>query len=368
MVITKEFNKKQIEKLKKIYAMGKDYYIVDLHLHSNYSIDGSQTVEQIYEEASKKNIDIISITDHDSIQAYNDISIESPFFLQGPILIPGIEFSVSVPKYNGRCHILKYFYDEHDERFQENIKKIQKAYENRIDIWFQRIKENRCLQFYAEKYGFHYSKDEYLQFMDTLPLNVPDYYTIMEYIYLYLDKYNISVWDVFYRTYNDNQNDSCIERREKKKRLLDRFYSKYQNMDIGRNYHKLRPILAPVGVDDFVYRDYPSEGNLSVIEYGQVEISELLNSGFNIWAHPDINDADCVNRVSEYVSGYEINCRSDSNDNDIIKQLVRERDCIVTKGSDKHVVMDNLYDNMDFYKLSREELERFIVLAEGVTM
>lgn len=368
MKISREFNNIQINKMKKLYDIGKDYYLVDLHLHTNYSIDGSQTVEQVYEEASRRNFDIISITDHDSIQAYNEISESNPFFSEGPILIPGIEFTVSVPNYNGRCHVLKYFYDETDVRFRENLKKIQEAYKTRIDVWFQRIEENHCLQFYAKKYGIHYSKEEYLRFMNTLSLNIPDYYTIMNYIFLHLDKHNISVWDVFYRSYDDNEKDACLQRREKKKQLLDRFYAKYQNADIGRNYHKLRPILAPVGVDDFVYKDYPSEGNLSVIEYGQVEISELVNTGFNIWAHPDIKNIDCVNKVSEYVSGYELNCRSNDDDNDSVEALVRKKNSIVTKGSDKHGVLDNLYENTNFYRLSRDDLSRFILTAEGLTV
>ena len=73
----------------------------------------------------------------------------------------------------------------------------------------------------------------------------------------------------YYRTLEDNKADPCKERQDMKSKLLGKFYYKYQNTDIAKNYRKLRPILAPVGVDDSLFPDYPSEGSLSIIEYGR---------------------------------------------------------------------------------------------------
>jgi predicted metal-dependent phosphoesterase TrpH len=42
---------------------------IDLHIHSKDGSDGYFTVEQICQEVKKRNIDLISITDHDSIAA-----------------------------------------------------------------------------------------------------------------------------------------------------------------------------------------------------------------------------------------------------------------------------------------------------------
>lgn len=42
---------------------------IDLHIHSNYS-DGVLSVFQIIDEAVKNKVQIISITDHDSIKGY----------------------------------------------------------------------------------------------------------------------------------------------------------------------------------------------------------------------------------------------------------------------------------------------------------
>ena len=49
----------------------KELYI-DLHIHSNYSADGKQNLKQILETTKEKGFDIIAITDHDSLNVYDD--------------------------------------------------------------------------------------------------------------------------------------------------------------------------------------------------------------------------------------------------------------------------------------------------------
>ena len=61
---------------------------VDLHCHTNMS-DGSLTPEQLVELANERALDILSITDHDTLDAYSAIKVIPPR-LQ---LITGIEFS-----------------------------------------------------------------------------------------------------------------------------------------------------------------------------------------------------------------------------------------------------------------------------------
>lgn len=46
--------------------------MIDLHTHTNYS-DGTDTVEELLKNAEKKGLEIISITDHDSVGAYFEI-------------------------------------------------------------------------------------------------------------------------------------------------------------------------------------------------------------------------------------------------------------------------------------------------------
>ena len=46
--------------------------MIDLHLHTNYS-DGTDSVEKLLENAEQQKLEIISITDHDSVEAYFEL-------------------------------------------------------------------------------------------------------------------------------------------------------------------------------------------------------------------------------------------------------------------------------------------------------
>ncbi len=46
--------------------------MIDLHIHTNHS-DGTDSVEELLKKAEKSNIEIISITDHDSVGAYYEL-------------------------------------------------------------------------------------------------------------------------------------------------------------------------------------------------------------------------------------------------------------------------------------------------------
>lgn len=46
--------------------------MIDLHLHTNYS-DGTDTVKELLIHAEEKGLDVISITDHDSVGAYKEL-------------------------------------------------------------------------------------------------------------------------------------------------------------------------------------------------------------------------------------------------------------------------------------------------------
>ena len=64
---------------------------VDLHCHTNVS-DGTLSPAELIRLAAERNINMLSITDHDSIQAY-ETARPSNADLR---LIPGIEFSLSL--------------------------------------------------------------------------------------------------------------------------------------------------------------------------------------------------------------------------------------------------------------------------------
>jgi hypothetical protein len=64
---------------------------LDLHVHSNHSYDGRDSVKDILESAKKAGLDGVAITDHDVI----DGAIEAEKIAEGMIVIPGIEVSTA---------------------------------------------------------------------------------------------------------------------------------------------------------------------------------------------------------------------------------------------------------------------------------
>ena len=94
--------------------------MIDLHTHSTYS-DGTYSPKQLIEEAYKKGLKAIAITDHDTIEGIKyakniaeDLDIE---------LINGIEFSAD---YKGiEIHILGYFLDIENKELLNLLKDLE---------------------------------------------------------------------------------------------------------------------------------------------------------------------------------------------------------------------------------------------------
>ena len=68
--------------------------MIDLHMHTTYS-DGTDTVTEILTKANNINLEVISITDHNTCNVYNELeSIDITDFYNGKI-ITGCEFTTS---------------------------------------------------------------------------------------------------------------------------------------------------------------------------------------------------------------------------------------------------------------------------------
>jgi hypothetical protein len=98
--------------------MGK----IDLHIHTNCS-DGVFNVEDILEMASANGYSTISITDHDTIEAYKTAF---PIAKEKQIeLVPGVEIS---SEYQNRdIHILAYNFDLDNKMMKKLLHKIYKG-------------------------------------------------------------------------------------------------------------------------------------------------------------------------------------------------------------------------------------------------
>ncbi len=120
----------------------------DLHIHTNFS-DGSYSPLEIIEIAVAKNIDTISITDHDTVEGL-ETAINAGK-KKGIEVIPGIELSTSYKKED--VHILGYYIDYKDDfllakinRFFEVRKKrarkmIKLLRKQGFDIQLERVKK-----------------------------------------------------------------------------------------------------------------------------------------------------------------------------------------------------------------------------------
>ena len=91
--------------------------MIDLHMHSTCS-DGSSTVIEILEEAKRKGLSLLSITDHDVIDAYDILKNENIRNIFGGKIISGMEITTTVD--GELVEILGYGFDV--ERMKENMK------------------------------------------------------------------------------------------------------------------------------------------------------------------------------------------------------------------------------------------------------
>ena len=82
--------------------------MIDLHTHTNYS-DGTWNLKKLLEEAEKTKIEVLSITDHDRIDAYKELERINANDLFSGRIVTGVEFSTV---FDGvMFHLLAYDFD-----------------------------------------------------------------------------------------------------------------------------------------------------------------------------------------------------------------------------------------------------------------
>lgn len=114
--------------------MSKRY---DLHTHSNFS-DGSDTVDKLLDHALEKNLSGLSITDHDTIDAYLSAPLKAE--KRNLQLLPGVEIS-SVHKEHS-VHLLVYSFSLNDQKFKSFIREQQEMREARNLKMIEKLKKH----------------------------------------------------------------------------------------------------------------------------------------------------------------------------------------------------------------------------------
>lgn len=117
---------------------------MDMHVHSIHSMDGNETPEDIIKAAGDRNLEYISITDHDSIDAFEQIVEEKGLpkdtifvpYDNGVKLVSGSEVTCFMDVGLGKkvkFHVLVYGYDLSNKEFVDFIRR--KNFDDRSVDW-----------------------------------------------------------------------------------------------------------------------------------------------------------------------------------------------------------------------------------------
>lgn len=170
--------------------------MIDLHIHTTYS-DGVKTVTEILKMAENKNLSMISITDHDTCDAYNELETIDVKKYFSKKIITGVELTTTYN--NNRIELLAYEFNNHN--------KITSYIKNYLDIDYEQAVKNKRLNFINkikllgyrcdEEYINSIINDNYFEqkFYDNIVSNNPGF----------SEKFNINKKD-FFRTEVCNPN------------------------------------------------------------------------------------------------------------------------------------------------------------------
>jgi predicted metal-dependent phosphoesterase TrpH len=108
---------------------------IDLHIHSKDCSDGRMGIKQIFEEAEKRDLQLISITDHDSIDC-QQYAVDTAAKI-GMSYIPGVEINVTFSHHsynNGKSislDLLGYRFDVNNQALRNKLYEMARYREKR---------------------------------------------------------------------------------------------------------------------------------------------------------------------------------------------------------------------------------------------
>ena len=99
---------------------------IDLHIHSRNGSDGRWRLDEIFPEAARRRIDVMSITDHDAIHSQDEaVALATRF---GIAYIPGVELNITFSHRSyrdGKKVSLDFLGYQYDIRYQPLIDKLE---------------------------------------------------------------------------------------------------------------------------------------------------------------------------------------------------------------------------------------------------
>ncbi|MCX6005578.1 MAG: PHP domain-containing protein [Chloroflexi bacterium] len=108
----------------------------DLHLHTTAS-DGRLTPSEVVELAAEKGLEIIAITDHDSVSGIEEASRIVGKYPQLRV-IPGVE--INTDYISGEVHILGYFIEYQNKTLNITLEKIRESRVGRAQKMVEKLR------------------------------------------------------------------------------------------------------------------------------------------------------------------------------------------------------------------------------------
>ena len=122
--------------------------LIDMHAHTNYS-DGELSPDELISLAVEKNIGILAITDHDTLEGVKHINRDNPLIKNNIIkVINGIELSAKTDK--GRMHILGYDIDIENNTLNSKMSLLRDNSINSVLSVMEQIKRDYGIRFSYE--------------------------------------------------------------------------------------------------------------------------------------------------------------------------------------------------------------------------
>jgi predicted metal-dependent phosphoesterase TrpH len=128
---------------------------IDLHIHTSTGSDGALTIEEVFAEAKKRNIDFLSITDHDAIDHQGRaVELADKFQIA---YITGVELNVTFPHAGKSVSLdfLGYGYDYMNPALREKLHVIR----DRREIRAHQIINNLNAEFQKENLALFTEED-----------------------------------------------------------------------------------------------------------------------------------------------------------------------------------------------------------------
>lgn len=336
---------------------------IDMHIHSNYSADGKQSIQEIISIAKKKKFDVIAITDHDTLDAYDEIYNMVKDNITYPIIVPGIEFTIDNFEYGSQCHMLQLFINPKDEDLINNVKTNYDASFNRSKIQLNRLKYNKAIQEIFNREGIKVSYNEYISFIKNNNM-FPEYDTLCEYLMKKLSEKKITTFEVLTLLEKYNAEDLYQDRKEYKDKKYKKIRKKYLSEEKSDYSPRLLLSMLAVREVDDDWWDKPISGSLSVNSYGQLKIENLNKKFITFFAHPTENKLDVVEKIIESnknIVGLEQNIRNQYlNINDFV-DIINKYNLIRIIGSDSHDNSMQFYEDMAYFSIDSNEFKRILI-------